>query len=88
MILRDPLPLAPFNLLIDRICPLKSDDFRGGFRMIARGRRPNNGLSNQNKTPQISLEGFILKRMENTYFLLAVFFLAVFFFVAMMNLLS
>ena len=42
----------------------------------------------KNKTPQISLEGFILKRLENTYFLLAVFFLAVFFLVAMINLLS
>ena len=42
----------------------------------------------KNKTPRITSEGFILKRMESTYFLLAVFFLAVFFLVAMNDLLS
>jgi hypothetical protein len=41
----------------------------------------------KNKTPRITSEGFILKRMENTYFLLAVFFLAVFFFLVAMNVL-
>lgn len=75
------------QFLIDRDLSSEIRRFHGGFQRELSMRSLIIACGFKNKTPRKRSEGFILKRTENTYFLLAVFFLA-FFLVAMNVLLS